>query len=499
MRELDRKNAQYEGVSDKLTIAERSEFESYVQSVVARRSEVRQKKLSSQLSPIAPSTKFPSQPERYVHNFSSLQLDKTLLEVLSLGPKFCIPRRKISQLELEVQFENLYDQLSELTPSSERNLEQMKSTLVNCCYQYLNHKPSVKQLLKKEHFDALKRLHNDDQILVSKPDKGAGIVLMNRADYNHKMNTILSDQTKFIKMQKERDKTAVIEKAISKVLRSMKQAGYIDAVTFARLHPTGSVIPRMYGLPKVHKPGLPLRPILDMSNSPYHPMAKWLAEILEPIRRELAVHSVTDTFQFVNKINDLRINDHYMFSLDVESLFTNVPLKETVNYICDYIENSDRSIGLPVVQLKKLILMCTENVQFRFNNEIYRQKDGVAMGSPLGPLLADVFISKLETKVLHPLIEKFSLYCRYMDDIFVIASVNISPDEVLNQFNAAHTSVNLTSELETDGKLNFLDVNVVKTPDGTLKREVYRKRMWTGIYIHFDRFTPPRQTEKKSS
>ena len=415
------------------------------------------------------------------------------MEVLSLGPKFCIPRRKISQLELEVQFENLYDQVSELVPSSEMNVEQLKSTLVNSSYQCLNYKPRARQLLKKEHLDALKELQANNQVLISKPDKGAGIVLMDKADYIDKMNAILSDGNKFLKMPKEKDKTAIIEKAVSKVLRSMKQTGYIDASMFARLHPTGSVIPRMYGLPKVHKPGLPLRPILDMSNSPYHPLAKWLAEILEPVRRELAIYSLRDTFQFVDKVNDLQVGDQYMCSLDVESLFTNVPLKETVNYICEYIERSNRDVGIPVADLKKLLLLCTENVQFMFNNAIYRQKDGVAMGSPLGPLLADIFMSKLETQLLCPLIEQFTLYCRYVDDIFIIANKNIGLNEVLSRFNGSHTNVNFMAQDEAEGRLNFLDVCVIKRPDGSLKREVYRKKTWTGQYIHFDSFAPLRQ------
>ena len=89
-----------------------------------------------------------------------------------------------------------------------------------------------------------------------------------------KMDALLSDTTKFRKMETEKDRTVQIEKSISKLTRCLKQKCVIDAAEFERIPPTGTSIPRLYGLPKVHKDGVPLRPILDLSNSPYHALAK---------------------------------------------------------------------------------------------------------------------------------------------------------------------------------------------------------------------------------
>ena len=312
-------------------------------------------------------------------------MNETLLEVLSLGPKFCFPSRKTKQLDLEIQFESLFDQLSDLTPSSHSKVEHFKTTLVNSCYQYLNHKLNVSQIITKDHKEALDNLRKNQDILICKPDKGTGIVLLDKDDYVTKMNTILNDETKFRKMPNEKDRTPTIEKSLSKVLSRIKQNGFIDSTTFERVRPTGTSIPRLYGLPKVHKQGVPLRPILDMTNSPYHGLAKWLVALLSPIRREIATHSLKDTFHFVNSISNVGMHNTKMLSLDVSSLFTNVPLDETIEYLCEYIEKNDKQIGLPIPDLKQLLYFCTKNVQFLFNNQIYRQRDGVAMGSPLGP------------------------------------------------------------------------------------------------------------------
>ncbi|CAH8661633.1 unnamed protein product [Heterobilharzia americana] len=69
------------------------------------------------------------------------------------------------------------------------------------------------------------------------------------------------------------------------------------------------VTPRLYGLPKQHKNGLPLRPVLDMTNSPYHTTAKWLVQLLKPLHKEVVKYSLKDTFEFVRKIEDLEVNN----------------------------------------------------------------------------------------------------------------------------------------------------------------------------------------------
>ena len=107
-----------------------------------------------------------------------------------------------------------------------------------------------------------------------------------------------------------------------------------------------------------------------------------------------------------------------MYSIDVDSLFTNVPLRETVDYLCDIITLNNYSLPIPVEYIKDLILLCTENIRFEFEGQSYKQIDGVAMGSPLGPTLADIFLGMIE-KQLHDNISQFCLYKRYVDDILL--------------------------------------------------------------------------------
>ena len=102
-----------------------------------------------------------------------------------------------------------------------------------------------------------------------------------------------------------------------------------------------------------------------------------------------------DTFDFVNKVSNLNVNsDSYLVSFDVESLFTNVPTKETIEIILDLVFQDEIVVfdDLSREELKKLLTICTQESHFQFNGQYYDQVDGVAMGSPLGPLFAYVFI-----------------------------------------------------------------------------------------------------------
>nr|VZI15882.1 unnamed protein product [Spirometra erinaceieuropaei] len=221
--------------------------------------------------------------------------------------------------------------------------------------------------------------------------------------------------------------------------------------------------------------------------------AKWLAEKLKPVQRQLAPRSYRDTFEFIDDIKDLNVNGMVMFSLDVSSLFTNVPVTETVDYICDFLSASQQEIGLPTKALKELLLKCTLNVQFLFDNQLYRQVDGVAMGSPLGPLLADVFMGKLERFQLSDQIDKLKHYGRYVDDFFAIATAETDVATLLDAANPAHPSIKFTLEIETAGSLPFLDVLLSRRPDGSVRRSVYRKKTWSGQYMNFASFVPFQQ------
>ena len=455
---------------------ERQLFTKYMEDVADKRVAKKNNSLQRSLSNTGESSLFPDHPERYVHNFSDVELDNVLMEVFSLGPKFCCHRSIVDQIQIESQFENFYNQTIGLTASSDFDINQFKSDLVNCSYHYASMNNKEKSPLTRKHLDALKALRSRRDILLTKPDKGSGIVLLNKTEYLEKMSMILSDCSKFRMEPGGKDKTKAIEAQLTECLKRMKADGVISDSLFKQLKPADTITPRLYGLPKIHKSGIPMRPILDMCNSPYHALAKWLVEILEPVRRRLCRYSLRDTFEFVNQVKELNLESECMFSFDVTSLFTNVPLIETIDFICSQISYLNIDVPIPICSLKELLLRCTFNIQFRFNDSLYRQTDGVAMGSPLGPILSDLFMASLETGPLYESISSLSFYRRYVDDIFIIMDETLSITHLLDIFNQAHPSIQFTSEFEVNNSLPFLDVLLFKRPDGSLSRTVYRKQ-----------------------
>ena len=135
-----------------------------------------------------------------------------------------------------------------------------------------------------------------------------------------------------------------------------------------------------------------MKPILSATNKDNFPLAKWLTEKLKPL--SLNQCTVTDTFDFTNEINKGEISVLY----DVSSLFTNVPLDETIEILVNRAFsnnwfNPTHNLALTRMDLVDLLSVATRGQLFQFDGALYKQTDGIAMGSPLRPLLTNVFMS----------------------------------------------------------------------------------------------------------
>ena len=145
--------------------------------------------------------------------------------------------------------------------------------------------------------------------------------------------------------------------------------------------------------------------------------------------------------------------------------------------------------------MKQLLLLCTKNVRFSYNGIIYQQCDGVAMASYLGPVLAVIFMVHLERTFIPKLTEHMNTWKKYADDtISIIKETSISC--VLTVLNNFHKNVDFTYEMEENGKIEFLDVLIIRHND-TLKTTVYRKKTHNGVYLHWKSFASPTWNRSK--
>ena len=136
---------------------------------------------------------------------------------------------------------------------------------------------------------------------------------------------------KFVKIGdvSSNDSTNQQERALQAFLLRAVKNNHLSRDVYERIRPLGATRPRMYGLPKTHKPDVPLRPILSMVGAPQHEMAKWLTEVLKPVVDKYSGHTIKDAFEFCDVVADFErkhgVDDMFMCSYDVTSLFTNIP------------------------------------------------------------------------------------------------------------------------------------------------------------------------------
>ena len=132
-------------------------------------------------------------------------------------------------------------------------------------------------------------------------------------------------------------------------------------------------------------------------------------------------YSCKDTFSFTSQIKNTNLSKKFIVSYDVTSLFTNIPLQETIDIAINLIFNHNPNLNITKIELKKLFLFATSQTHFIFKGKFCNQIDGVAMGSPLAPVLANIFMGFYESKWLNEYnLNKLKIYLRYVNDILAV-------------------------------------------------------------------------------
>ena len=145
----------------------------------------------------------------------------------------------------------------------------------------------------------------------------------------------------------------------------------------------------------------------------------------------------------------------FLCSFDISSLFTNVPLDETIEICADALYQGHLDCPpTPQDTFRELMLIATRGVEFSFNNQMYTQLDGVAMGSSLGPALANIFVGFHESRLFDNTV-KPGVYFRFMDDTFAIFGSELDCDHFKGKLNLLHPALKFTVEKEQNNSLNF--------------------------------------------
>jgi hypothetical protein len=210
--------------------------------------------------------------------------------------------------------------------------------------------------MTKRESTALKSLNNKNKIRILQADKGNCTVVLNESTYKEKISSLLEPE---VYDTLSKNPTERIERKIRQLLTKHK-----TVLLFAlkrKLTPYHSKPPHLYGLPKVHKPDIPLRPIVSSIDSPCYALSEFLHKILTPLV-DNTDSFVKNTELLIKSIKDFNLqSEDCLVSFDVVSLFTNVPVEQVLQVIKNRL-NTDSSFPerspLQAVDVMELLDLC---------------------------------------------------------------------------------------------------------------------------------------------
>ena len=342
-------------------------------------------------------------------------------------------------------------------------------------FRLYNKKDHRFENLIEDEYEAFLNLKSNKNIIIQKADKVNSVVVIDRLKYIHKMEELLSDCSKFVKTEFNSKHTVNqdvrhlldMESEIKSCLDDLLSKNYLSKDDSKYLKPCGSKPGIMYGLCKIHKgttvndPLPPFRPILSAIGTCNYNLAKFFVPIFEQFT--INEYNVKDYFSFCKEIIDKDPN-LFIASFDIQSLFTNIPSDETINISVDLVFHKKKKVKEMLKRhFKQLLTLSVKSSCFLFNDVYYKQVDGVAMGSPLRPTLANLFLVYYEHKLLekYPLQFRPKYYRRCVDDIFLMFESRDHVKKFLKYMNSRHPNIQFTCEEKSNNTIYFLDISVL--------------------------------------
>ena len=193
----------------------------------------------------------------------------------------------------------------------------------------------MKDILSKEQYDDIRKFKENKNITIRKADKSSTFVIMNATDYQEKLNCILEDRSKFQEISKN-----PTNKLKTKIYQLITIANNFGTKYFSRIK--GHYTPGyLYANPKIHNSitDTPMRPIISQVGTVTYDLANTLCTIISPyIPQKFMINSTYEFLEIVKRTENVQM----LASLDVENLFTNVPVAETVEIILDCAYNQEQ-------------------------------------------------------------------------------------------------------------------------------------------------------------
>ena len=349
-------------------------------------------------------------------------------------------------------------------------------------------KPSTRDHQIKKMLTFFKKNSND--YLIKPADKGGAIVIIHTDFYRDSIEKMLKDsKTFFIPILS--DPTTRLCQDVHLMVDLLYKASLIDRRTKDMILPDEkSRCPSLYGLPKIHSPLMPFRPILSGNGHPTENSSILIDYILQPISTSHPLY-LKDTTDLLNILSPHSFpKGSLLFTLDVVGMYTNIPISEALTAVNEAINtNKELLIRGKTCYHPKAIMTLVDIVLnknfFKFNNTFYHQKHGIAMGTPCACTVADLFICHFMIKAFKSCPFLPLIYKQYRDDGFGVWTHG--PEELhkfVDTLNNLHPTIKFT--MTTNPTVDYLDVTLTIGIDQKIQSQTYYKKTATFDYLHPD-------------
>lgn len=419
--------------------------------------------------------------KKWFRNLSNSAIPREVATFLSLGPKFCInPTLK------QVGVHRILSDVEAIIHDFDENKKNVcRAKITNVLTNFCNNKKNNNPNYYINHIYTLTKrfLKNNRDLLVLQSDKGNVTCVMSRDDYRNKSLEILLDNKSYELLK--RDPTSTFQQKANTTVSYLKKKKALHPNVAKTLMIYNAVAPKFYGLPKIHKPELCLRPIIASMDAPNNNIAKYIAKVLTLGYNEDNSYHIKDSFQFAEFINNFQLpKDYTLISLDVVSLFSNITLNMVIKVVTDKWNNIKKHTSLGLEEFTSLLVFVFDTSYCSFDGKFYKQLQGSPMGSVLSPVLAQYIMDHILDLVIPTLNYNLPFIKKFVDDI-ICAIPHNECENIIKVFNEFDDHIKFTIEIESNNRIPFLDTLLIKTNDNVIILDWYQKPMSSSRFIHF--------------
>ncbi|KAJ8039742.1 hypothetical protein HOLleu_13841 [Holothuria leucospilota] len=335
--------------------------------------------------------------------------------------------------------------------------------------------------LSSDEHRAMRDLKYNFNVVIRQADKGSAVVIMDRCRYIQEGYRLLNDTSVY-----QRTEATTIND-IERDIRQLADRLHDDDVITDDMHQyairEGTRPARFYLLPKVHKKGVPGRPVISACGSATEGLSEIVDFFLQPYLSTIPSF-IKDTDDFIRKIRDINVipPGAFLVTIDVVALYPSIPHTNGLRALGDFLRECQLSTKVISGILKMSELVLFKNV-FEFNSEYFLQMSGTAIGTKMAPAYGNIFMSVFERDLLSGSCNQPYVWLRYIDDVFVIWTHGEAKlNEFLSYINSFNPSIQFTWEYARDC-VNFLDVSISVDTGGTITADLYVKPTDTHQYL----------------